>query len=605
MKKTALIACIVLVMSGSAWSFSGRGLGSFRRPYLITNVKQLQEMADELDANYVLRKNIDASDTAGWNDGMGFIPVGSWVDGGTKKFVGTLDGRGHKITGLFINKPNDSSIGLFGAVGINGKIMNLDLSDVDISGYKGTGSVAGSLAEGTVINCKSSGKVTCAYYYGGGMCGATGNTARLINSSSSCKVSGYRFTGGFCGIMNGTSTRCFATGEVFGSYGFTGGFVGNSTYGKMKQCYATGNITSTISNVGGFMGATTGGDYIIDQCYATGNAESKSGQTGGFIGGNTTGVITNCYATGNASGTALIGGFVGVNHGPLLHCYSTGKVSSIRGDRRIGGLCGTDKTTVPGTAIRRDVVAPIKKSTPIPVVRGDRKTSNISIISTGTVSTSRTSTSSRIASRPVRYAPTNTNSIKECYYDSEASGQTDSGKGTAMTTAQMNKRATFKGFDFYNIWHIDENECPPVFTWMLAPPPSISIDITPGNCFNNLDVSAKGLLTVAIAGTKDFDVSKIDIATITLQGAFPIRSNFADVSCPANQDRCCRIPDGIKDLTLKFDKQEIIAAIGKLKNAPDNTEVPLTLKCMLMDDEYQWQGTDAVRIQKPKEQKKK
>ena len=92
MKRTALIACIVLVMSGSAWSFSGRGRGSFRRPYLITNVKQLQEMADELDANYVLRKDIDASDTADWNDGMGFRPIGSLTGGGI-----TDCGMGHII----------------------------------------------------------------------------------------------------------------------------------------------------------------------------------------------------------------------------------------------------------------------------------------------------------------------------------------------------------------------------------------------------------------------------------------------------------------------------------------------------------------------------
>ncbi|MCF7955765.1 MAG: hypothetical protein K9M75_08190 [Phycisphaerae bacterium] len=601
MRKTALIACVILVMSGPAWSFSGSGLGSFRRPYIITNVTQLQEMADELDANYVLRKNIDASETSGWNDGMGFKPVGSWADGGTKKFVGTFDGRGHKITGLFINRPNDSSIGLFGAVGINGKIMNLDLSDVEVSGYQGTGSVVGSLAEGTVINCKSSGKVTCAYYYGGGMCGGTGNTARLINSSSSCKVSGYRYTGGFCGIMNGTSTRCFATGEVFGSYGYTGGFVGNSSYGTMKQCYATGDVTSTISNAGGFMGGTTRGDYIIDQCYATGNVESKSGQTGGFIGDNTTGVITNCYATGNASGTVHIGGFVGINHGPLLHCYSTGKVSSSNGDHRIGGFCGTDKTTSSRNAEWKNVDLHIDIDGGLLPTVGSNNTINDESLTLKRL----TGTSGAPVRRPEKPPVTSTGSIKESYYDSENSGQRDSGKGIGKTTDQMNNSATFKGFDFYTVWQIDENECPPVFKWMLAPPPSISIDITPGNCFNDLDVTAKGLLTVAITGTKEFDVSKVDIATIRLQGVSPIRSNYADVSCPATPDRCCRIPDGIKDLTLKFDKHEIIATVGKLKNSTDNTEIKLTLTCTLIDDEYPWKATDYVRIQKPQEQKKK
>ena len=114
----------------------------------------------------------------------------------------------------------------------------------------GTGSVVGSFSEGTVINCKSSGKVTCLNYYCGGLVGGAGNTAKLINCSSSCKVSGYRYTGGFCGVMNGTATRCFASGDVFASYGYIGGFAGNSSVGLMSKCYATGNVTSTISNAG-------------------------------------------------------------------------------------------------------------------------------------------------------------------------------------------------------------------------------------------------------------------------------------------------------------------------------------------------------------------
>ncbi|MBW8036391.1 MAG: peptidase A26, partial [Planctomycetes bacterium] len=73
---------------------------------------------------------------------------------------------------------------------------------------------------------------------------------------------------------------------------------------------------------------------------------SGSQQTGGFIGVNTTGVIINCYATGTARGSVFIGGFVGLNHGPLLYCYSTGEVTSSTGDSRIGGFCGTTDAAI-------------------------------------------------------------------------------------------------------------------------------------------------------------------------------------------------------------------------------------------------------------------
>ena len=90
MRNMLLIGCVVFVLCGSALGFSGRGVGSMRKPYVVTNVKQLQEMGEELDGHYVLGKNIDAGETSKWNDGAGFLPVGSWADGGTKKFVGTL-----------------------------------------------------------------------------------------------------------------------------------------------------------------------------------------------------------------------------------------------------------------------------------------------------------------------------------------------------------------------------------------------------------------------------------------------------------------------------------------------------------------------------------
>ena len=42
--------------------------------------------------------------------------------------------------------------------------------------------------------------------------------------------------------------------------------------------------------------------------------------------------------------------------------------------------------------------------------------------------------------------------ISGCYYDSDISGQSDTGRGTPKTTAEMQDQATYIDWDFDNIW---------------------------------------------------------------------------------------------------------------------------------------------------------
>ena len=135
--------------------------------------------------------------------------------------------------------------------------------------------------------------------------------------------------------------------------------------------------------------------------------------------------------------------------------------------------------------------------------------------------------------------------------------------------------------------------------------PPLSIDIKPGNCFNELNTNDKGTFSVAIVGTGKFDITKIDIATIKLQGVSPVRSSYADVSSPDTKDHNCRRTDGIKDLTLKFDQKQILAAVRKMKSFRNNTQIPLTLRCKLMNNESELKGKDVLRIKKPAAQKKR
>jgi len=80
------------------------------------------------------------------------------------------------------------------------------------------------------------------------------------------------------------------------------------------------------------------------------------------------------------------------------------------------------------------------------------------------------------------------------------------------------------------------------------------------------------VLSAAILGTATFDVTHIDVATIRLEGVPPLRSALRDVATPFSpfigkrepHDCTTAGPDGFLDLTLKFDNQAVVAALGEV-----------------------------------------
>lgn len=112
----------------------------------------------------------------------------------------------------------------------------------------------------------------------------------------------------------------------------------------------------------------------------------------------------------------------------------------------------------------------------------------------------------------------------------------------------------------------------------FVPPSPGPIDIKPGSCPNPLNLREKGVLPVAILGLEDFDVTQIDPATVRLfrKGVVdpievaPLRWSLEDVATPfepfigkkAKYDCTAAGPDGLLDLSLKFDAQAVVAALG-------------------------------------------
>jgi hypothetical protein len=133
-----------------------------------------------------------------------------------------------------------------------------------------------------------------------------------------------------------------------------------------------------------------------------------------------------------------------------------------------------------------------------------------------------------------------------------------------------------------------------IYAWF--PTKSLSIDIKPGSCPNPLNVKSRGLLPVAILGSEDFDVNTIVATSVRLAGVAPIRDSYEDVGTPlvdANDCECSTEgPDGFGDLTLKFETQEIVEAIGEVNHGD---ELVLELAGVLLD-ETPIEGSDCIII---------
>ena len=119
----------------------------------------------------------------------------------------------------------------------------------------------------------------------------------------------------------------------------------------------------------------------------------------------------------------------------------------------------------------------------------------------------------------------------------------------------------------------------------------VYFDIKPGSWPNPFNLKSKGVLPVAICGTEAFDVESIDPTSIRLtrdgmpDTVVPIRWSIEDVGTPfvgESGDEHPAEPDGIPDLVLKFDTEQVIAAL--LGEAQTGDEIELIILGNLVPD---------------------
>jgi len=283
------------------------GDGSETDPFQICTPEQLDAVRYVLDKHFILNNDIDLN-IAPYNTGSGWEPIGKYFNpySGTG-FEGTFDGDGNKITGLFIDRPTEKYIGLFGSVH-GATIKNLGIENCDVTGGQYTvGGLAGNNVNSTIFNCYASGTVTATALVGG-LVGENYNNATISHSYSTCTVTGANYVGGLSGYNNVNSTieNCYATGTVTGNE-LVGGLTGtNESSSIITNCYATGTVTGGGGTEGSVAGLVGINDSTIENCYSTSDVTGDE-NVGGLVGYNYGGgAISNCVAA-NASITATTG----------------------------------------------------------------------------------------------------------------------------------------------------------------------------------------------------------------------------------------------------------------------------------------------------------
>ena len=251
------------------------GKGTEAEPYLISEVKHLKYIADQVEAGIYykglfFRLTNDITFPEVGNDDEGnWTPIGRELTDGTtgppqnSYFFGTLDGDGHVLRNLIIHETERGHVGLFGILA--GTVMNLTVESPKVMGGPYTGAIVGWTWTGKVINCHVTGEAEVKTYHGmgGGVVGQ--NEGTITACSFTGKVSAQSGCAGgitACSSSEKTVTACYVAGEVECLDDKTpqsvGGVVGLN-YGSVTACYFAGSKVSGCDNVGGVIGSQTGG----------------------------------------------------------------------------------------------------------------------------------------------------------------------------------------------------------------------------------------------------------------------------------------------------------------------------------------------------------
>jgi hypothetical protein len=478
----------------------------------------LDEVRNNLAGHHILMNDL-SSTTPGYeelagptgNEGMGWVPIGTEDDA----FTGTLDGQGYEIRNLFINRPDDSEIGLFGYIDEGGIIKNISVTNAavtssnsvdslgaltedtvsNLGGYLAPGGIIAVLVGrslGTVSNCYASGNVSGDWAVGG-LVGQ--NQGVISNSYFEGSVSGDSGAGGLVGFNRGiVSNSYYNCDEVFinGENMITIGALFNEDFeqwlanGKFldfndrlsqedgyhlvnnvtdfKQLLAFGQNPLLRFRLANDLDLATESNFYIP--YFAGEFDGNGHRISnlGFNSNSASqvalfgylaygGAVHNVGAENvNIHGCNHVGGLVGLNDGTVNESYSTG---SVAGEYDVGGLIGWNSE---GT---------VNNSHSSGIVTGSWGIGGLLGHNRGTVSKSYATsnvTGSSVVGGLVGY---NEATVSSSFWDTQTSGQVTSDGGTGKTTEEMRDVVTFSGAG-WDIMALALNETNTAYIWNIV-----------------------------------------------------------------------------------------------------------------------------------------
>lgn len=245
--------------------FAG-GEGTAENPYQIASAGDLQQMQKFPKANYVLTKDIDASDYY-------FTPI--------KDFSGKLDGKGHTVGNLTV-KSSGSTAGIFGSMS-NAEVRNLDLVNVKfmLSSDCDKAAVVAADMSNSVIDNVHVYNISLSNTDFAGVFGAIAGQASFKSKINNCSGANIE------AILPQSSLGGIAADILTGV--------------QITGCSFSGTLTGS-SPVGGIAGSSLTGDELIEDCHVDA-ALTAENVIGGVIGYSNRSTVNRCYVEGTVEAT--------------------------------------------------------------------------------------------------------------------------------------------------------------------------------------------------------------------------------------------------------------------------------------------------------------
>lgn len=241
----------------------------------INDLLDMQKMNQNLQGNYALAKNIDAT-------GFHYSPIGNY----NQPFTGRFDGQGYYIKNLTIGLPNIDYAGLFGGAN-RATIENVIIDTANITGRDYVGGLSGYGYGVTVNNCSVKGNIWGRQSVGG-LIGYASYSAVITRAFTEGSVN---LTGNYGGGLIGYALNNVVTindsysssqiNNIGGTALYLGGLYGYNLSVFTKNAYAVGNVSQANNTSGGLLGYASS-QYNYQSTFWDTNKTNQSKAAGNY-----------------------------------------------------------------------------------------------------------------------------------------------------------------------------------------------------------------------------------------------------------------------------------------------------------------------------------